>query len=46
MKWLVVTNLGVIKVNAETREEAEQNAQNLLRDSEEVQYILSEDELP
>lgn len=45
MKRLAVTNLGIIKVNAETREEAEEKVSKLIEKDEEVLYFLREDEL-
>jgi hypothetical protein len=45
MKWLAVTNLGVIKVNAEKHLEAEKKAWELAKKGEEIFYIIPEDSL-
>jgi hypothetical protein len=45
MRWLAVTNLGVIKVNAEKHSEAEREAWKLAKKGEEIFYIVPEDSL-
>jgi hypothetical protein len=46
MKWLAVTNLGVIKVNARRHLEAEREAWKLAKKGEEIFYIIPEKLLP